>query len=217
VTRPLGRLVWRRGVIVGVPLAYAVLLLFHPIPSSGPALHAIGRTLGAWQVVHVAQLALIGAMGGVLMLLVDGLAGRAATVTRACAVVFVLVYGAYESWTGIATGSLATTAHALPAVDQAAATTLVQAHWESPLLGNGSIGAILGSVAWLAATTAAAVALRHAGAPTRAVVALIASGVLFAPTHVPPFGPTAMLLCAMAGLWAHPVRRTLDRLIQPPA
>ena len=187
--------------LVVVPLAYAGLLLFHPIPGDGAIDHALAHDLATWNLVHVAQLGFIGAMGGAVLWLLHGIAGPAATVGRVAAIVFVLVYGAYETWTGIVTGSLTAAAHDLPAGDQAAAGSLIQAHWESGLLGNGSIGAITGSAAWLVAVTAAALALRGRGAPTGAVITLIASGVVFAPTHVPPAGPLAMALFAVAVIW----------------
>ncbi len=188
----------RLGLVVAVPLAYAVLLLFHPIPEHGPVLHGIDHALDRWTVVHVVQLGFIGAMGGALLWLTRGLAGSTATAARVSAVVFVLAYGAYESWTGIGTGSLIATATGLAGADEHAASVLVQAHWDSVLLGNVSVGAITGSAAWLAATGCAAVALRRAGAPTGAVACLVGSGLLFAPTHVPPFGPIAMVLFAAA-------------------
>jgi hypothetical protein len=184
--------------LVAVPLAYAILLLFHPIPEHGPVLHGIDHALDRWTVVHVAQLAFIGAMGGALLWLTHGLTGRAAVAARVSAVAFVLVYGAYESWTGIGTGSLIATATGLPDADEQAASVLVQAHWDSVLLGNVSVGALAGSTAWLAATVFAAVALRRAGTSTSAAVCLVGSGLLFAPTHVPPFGPIAMVLFALA-------------------
>ena len=187
--------------LVVVPLAYAGLLLFHPIPGDGAIDHALAHDLATWNLVHVAQLGFIGAMGGAVLWLVQGIAGRAATVARVAGVVFVLVYGAYETWTGIVTGSLTAATHDLPAGDQPAAGTLIQAHWESGLLGNGSIGAITGSAAWLIAVSAAAIALRGRGAPRGAVIVLIASGVVFAPTHVPPAGPLAMALFAVAVIW----------------
>ena len=84
-------------------------------------------------------------MGGGVLWLVHGLSAKSATVARVAAVVFVLVYGGYETWTGIATGALTASAHALPADEQSTATQLIQGHRESPLLGNGSAGAITGS------------------------------------------------------------------------
>jgi hypothetical protein len=186
--------------LVAAPLAYAALLLFHPIPDHGPVLHGIDHALDRWTVVHVAQLGFIGAMGGALLWLVHGLTGRAAAVARVSAVVFVLAYGAYESWTGIGTGSLIATASGLPDADQHAMSVVVQAHWDSPVLGNVSVGGIAGAGAWLAGTAAAAAALRRVGASTATVVCLVASGLLFAPTHVPPFGPIAMVLFAAAVL-----------------
>jgi hypothetical protein len=187
--------------LVVVPLAYAGLLLFHPIPGGGAIDHALAHDLATWNLVHVAQLGFIGAMGGAVLWLIQGIAGPAAGAARVAAIVFVLVYGAYETWTGIVTGSLTAAAHDLPAGDQAAASTLIQAHWDSGLLGNGSIGAITGSAAWLVAVTAAAFALRGRAAPTGAVLTLIASGLVFAPTHVPPAGPLAMALFAIAVIW----------------
>ena len=186
--------------LIAAPLAYAALLLFHPIPDHGPVLHGLDHALDRWTVVHVAQLGFIGAMGGALLWLVHGLTGRAATVSRVSAVVFVLAYGAYEAWTGIGTGSLIATASGLSDADQHASSALVQAHWDSPVLGNVSFGGIAGAAAWLAATSSAAVALRRVGATTATVVCLVASGVLFAPTHVPPIGPIAMVLFAAAVL-----------------
>jgi hypothetical protein len=201
--KPPARLIF----LVVVPLAYAGLLLFHPIPGDGAIDHALAHDLATWNLVHVAQLGFIGAMGGAVLWLVQGIAGPAAGIARVAAIVFVLVYGAYETWTGVVTGALTAAAHDLPAGDQAAAGTLIQAHWESSLLGNGSIGAITGSTAWLVAVTAAALALRGRGAPTGAVIALIASGVVFAPTHVPPGGPMAMALFAVAVIWWERSRR----------
>jgi hypothetical protein len=194
---PSGRLLY----LVVVPLAYAGLLLFHPSPGDGGIDQALTHDLAAWNLVHVGQLGFIGAMGGAVLWLVHGVAGTAATVARVAALAFVLVYGAYETWTGIVTGTLSAAAHDLPAGDQAAAGTLIQAHWDSGLLGNGSIGAVTGSAAWLIAVTTAALALRGRGAPTGAVIALIASGLVFAPTHVPPAGPLAMALFAIAVIW----------------
>ena len=43
----------RLGLLVAVPLAYAVVLLFHPIPEHGPVLHGIDHALHRWTVVHV--------------------------------------------------------------------------------------------------------------------------------------------------------------------
>jgi len=206
---PPRRQTWGRPVLLAaVPVAYAGLLLFHPVPGAGSIQHGLDHHLTTWTVVHVAQLGFIGAMGGVILLLVHGLTARSATAARVSAVVFVLVYGAYETWTGIATGALTASAHGLRADEQATAAELIQTHWDSPLLGNGSAGAIAGSAAWLVATVAAALALRGRGAPTGAAVALAGAGVVFTPTHVPPAGPLAMLLFALAVICLERGRRT---------
>jgi hypothetical protein len=182
-------------------VAYAALLLFHPIPEAGPVLHGLAHALDRWNVVHIVQLAFIGVMGAGILWLVRHRSGRTATTARVAAVLFVLLYGAYEAWTGIGTGALVDAAHHLPASGGETATAIVQGHWESALLGNVSVGAIAGSTSWLVATVATGLVVRREGGPRGAVVCLIASGLLFAPTHVPPFGPIAMLLFAAAVVW----------------
>jgi hypothetical protein len=206
----------RRFVLVGVPLAFAALLLFHPIPMPGPIADGINDRLLRWNLVHLAQLLFIGAVGYTLWTLVDGTSVTARRVTRIATVLFVCLYGAYEAWTGIGTGLMTLGASDLDPIARAAAVESIQVHWQSPLLGNLSVGAIAGSTAWLTATVAGAIALRTVRASAPVVITLALSGLVFAPTHVPPFGPIAMALVAFAGyrLDAGQGLRTAGRRLQ---
>jgi hypothetical protein len=193
------RLTRRWVVLVGLPVAYAGLLLFHPVPGPGPIAEAIAGRLFVWNVVHIGQLPFICALGCALWILVGTDRGVAATVARLSGIVFVVTYGAYESWTGIGTGLLTSAAVDLDPPARSAAVAQIQLHWQSPWLGTVSVGAIVGSTAWLVAAAGAASVLRAGGASTVVVMSLALSGLAFAPTHVPPGGPIAMALFAFAG------------------
>lgn len=72
----------RLRFLVGVPLAWAVLLWFQP-GGDGDVIYASLRDeVTAWQIVHVGTLVFIGLMGIALYMLVQDLPGRAATISR---------------------------------------------------------------------------------------------------------------------------------------
>jgi hypothetical protein len=178
---------------VTIPLAYAVLLLFHPIPGAGLVEQGLDHHLTTWNVVHVAQLGFIGAMGGALLWLVHGLTARSAIVARVSAVVFILVYGAYETWTGIATGALT---RQRPWSAGRRAVDGGPAHPGAP--GIAAAGQRLGRRQHGLRRLARRHGRRRAGPAQprgghRCRRRVGGAGLVFAPTHVPPAGPVAML------------------------
>ena len=60
-----------------------------------------------YQIVHAGTLIFIGLMGAALYLLVRALPGTAAKISRLAIGPFVLLYGAWETSIGLATGALA--------------------------------------------------------------------------------------------------------------
>jgi hypothetical protein len=69
------RSAWRRVVLLGAPLALAILEIFHPQPSgAGDAIEQEGWFI--W--FHIIQLPLIGLVALVVYLLTEGLEGRRA-------------------------------------------------------------------------------------------------------------------------------------------
>ncbi len=100
--------------LIGVPLAWAVVLLFHPAPDPQNLLESLRGGTTRWLIVHFATLLFIGLMGVVLHLLLSGMTGPAARVGRFATWPFVLFYGAGEALLGIAVGVLARYANDLP-------------------------------------------------------------------------------------------------------
>ena len=134
-----------------VPLAFAALLLAHPMGDSFYEIASESNT--TWLIVHVGALVLFPAMAGVVWQMLRGADGRAATFSRAALLVFAVFYTAWEVMTGVATGVLAQ-AGDVEGVER------ITTHWLSGELGVlNSIGAL----AWTGAIAAAVVALRREG------------------------------------------------------
>ena len=155
--------------MLAVPLGWATLLPFHPNPTND--IHAgLSHQTTRWLIVHVGSMVCIGLMAGVLWLLVCDLAGRAAWISRAAIVPYVLFYGAGEAILGVATGVLVRHADAVPAAQRSAAAAAVRALWDDVLSDDLIIG--VGGVARVIAVTQAAVAHRQSGAPLGVAVLL---------------------------------------------
>ena len=182
----------RRLLLLSGPLAFAGLTLLHPHDDP----HELGDAVGRWLVVHALQLVLSVLLAYSIWILLDGLAGRAASIARAALPVF-LVFSAFDAVAGLSTGWLARDAHNHPKGDQDvindAIVELFHGNW---LTGNLSVAGAVTAFAWLAVALGAAVALRRAGAD-RLTVAAMAGASLFA-SHPPPFGTIGLLALAVA-------------------
>ena len=96
--------------LIGVPLAWAVVLLFHPTGEGEAITYAdvqdeVTRSL----VVHLGMVVFIPLMSGVVYLLVRGIESTAARVCRIALVFFVVFYGALRCWLALARASSSTT------------------------------------------------------------------------------------------------------------
>jgi len=186
--------------LIGVPLAWAVLLLFHPGGEASDVYGSARDDVTAFLVVHLGTLLFIPLMAGAIYLLLRGIPGTAAKVARISLIPFVVFYSAWETLQGIANGVLVDQVNALPPADRAAGAELVQDFAESPLVRDMGVLGSLGSLALIVATIAAGMALkREAGAPTSVAVLLGISGFLIS-AHPPPFGPTGLALFIAAVL-----------------
>ena len=177
-----------------MPLAWAVLLLFHPAPDANDIFGSLREDADAWLIVHLGSLLFIGLTGAVLYMLLRDLRGSIATLGRVAIGTFVLFYGAAEATSGVATGTLVQYVSDLPSDEQATAAGVVQALWDD--LISGDLLFLVGSVAWVGAVIAAAEAYRQVGAPQIASILLALSAV--AVFHAPPIGPIGLLLLAGA-------------------
>jgi hypothetical protein len=189
--RPLTRN--ETAFVIGVPIAWAILLLFHP-GGEGDAIYAeIQDETTEMLVVHVGMLIFLPLFAIVIYLLLRGIETTAATVARWALIPFVVFYAAWESLQGIANGILVDQANGLPEADRGVAAELIQDFAESPLARDFGVFAIIGSVALLTAAIAMGLALRDAGAPAWAPAVFGIAGLLIS-GHPPPFGPIGLLM-----------------------
>jgi hypothetical protein len=190
----------RRLIVFGAPAAVAAVTLLHPVVRDAPSRDLDGRVT-LWLTVHLLQLPLFGLLAAAMWLLVAGLPGRAAQVSRLAVLPFAVFYAAFDALVGIATGLMLRHAAELPGA-AATADGLWAERLRDPWVGAVVLPAVLG---WVVAGAAAAVALARAGAPRAAVVALVLATALFGVDHAPPFGPLAMvaLLAAVVLLERH--------------
>ena len=182
--------------LIGVPLAWAVLLWFHPSVAADDVYGSLRDQVATYQIVHIGTLAFIGLMGVALYLLVRDLPGGAARISRLAIGVFVLFYAAWETVIGLATGALVQHGNDVPADERPAVSDAIQSLQENIVVGEMSVAAVLGGVAWIVAVIAAAVAYRRVGAPVVVSVLLGLSAVVI--SHPPPIGPFGLLCFAAA-------------------
>ena len=209
--------VYLRGLfLVSTPLVLAVVLWWHP--AGGDEIYeGVRHDVGAWLFVHTAMLLLIPFLGLAVFLLLRGLEGLAASVSRIALVFFLVFYTAYEVTVGVGTGLLVDYANGLPAADQAVVADAIQDYNENAIVGDpASFSLILGFFGWVVAMLAAAVAFRRAGAGW-AVTLLLGASAIFA-VHPPPIGPAGLVcLAAAAALIVRRQARDARALAAPPA
>jgi hypothetical protein len=204
------RLVLRRVVLLGAPLALALLEIFHPErPSS--ASEAVEQ--GGWFMwFHFIQLPLIGLIALAVYLLTDGLEGRAVSVSRWAIGVFAVFFSAYDAAAGIATGYALRNAQGLSAGAQAAVYEAVK---DMPVLSLIFGLSVVGTLAWVVALIAAAMALRRAGASRVPFILLILAGVFLMGGHPYPAGTLAFGSFFLATAWLELAQGRLTSDSQP--
>jgi hypothetical protein len=181
---------------IGAPLAWAVLLWFHPDVDRDDVYGSLRDEVTTYQIVHVGTLIFIGLIGAALYLLVRDLPGRAARVSRIAIGPFVLLYGAWETVIGLAIPVMVQHANDAPVRQRPAISDTIQAVGTDAIVGDPGVVGSLGAVAWVVAAISAAVAYRGVGAPTLAWVLLGLS--LLVVSHPPPIGPVALVFFSVA-------------------
>src|SRR5512144_2234573 len=98
----LGALSLRRSaLIVGAPLALAVLEIFHPHPDD-----LLDVDVKTWLTIHYAQILLFPLSAWAVAALVHGHAGLASAICRAAMFVFAVAFVAFDTVAGVVTGVL---------------------------------------------------------------------------------------------------------------
>jgi hypothetical protein len=185
----------RHALLVGVPLAFAVILSLHPMISDWEGLQDVTTR---FQIVHVAMVLAIPLLAVGIHSLLGGLRGRAAAVGRVALIPFVAFYVPYVAFEGIALGVLGQELNGLSADQRdAVAADMVENFARNPILGEPGIFWALGSTAWFVVIVSTVVAFRRAGAPLTLQLLLGASALIGA--HAPPLAPIGWLCFAAAG------------------
>jgi hypothetical protein len=184
------------ALTIGAPLAWAVLLWFHPDVDPNHVYADLREDVVAYQIVHVGTLVFIGLTGLALYLLVRDMPGRAARISRLAIGPFVLLYAAWESVVGLAIGALVQHGNDAPARQRPAVADAIQSLGDNVIVGDAGIVGLVGALAWIVAVIAAAIAYRQVGAPLLATI-LLALSFLVA-SHPPPLGPIGLLCFAGA-------------------
>jgi hypothetical protein len=187
--------------LIGVPLLWAVLLLFHP-GGEGTELtyQEVQDKVTAWLVVHIGMMLFIPLMAAVVYLLLRGVEGTAARISRIALVPFVVFYSTWEALQGIGVGILVDEVNKLPQTERATGADLVHDFADNILIRNFGVFGNIGSLALITAMIAAGVALRrHASAPLSVAALLGLSGFLIT-AHPPPYGPIGLALFIAAVL-----------------
>ncbi len=187
----------RRLVLIAAPLLLAASLWRHP--AGGEDVYAgVRDDVGDWLFVHTSFLLFTPLLGIAAYLLLRGIEGRAADVSRIAIVFFLVFYTAYEVTVGAATAVLVDYANDLPAAEQTAVAGAIQDLNRNALLSDPSISMVLGLLGWVVGMVAAAIAFRRAGAawPLTLLVGLAS---IFA-IHPPPIGPLGLACFAAAAV-----------------
>jgi hypothetical protein len=187
----------RRVFLVATPLALAVVLWFHP-PGGTNVYEGVRDDVGAWLFVHTAFLLFTPLIAIGVFLLLNGIKGRAAAVSRVALIFFLVFYTAWEVTIGVGTGILVDYANGLPAAEQAVVADAIQDYNRNAIVADPSVSFVLGVLGWFVALVAAAVAFNRAGAGWPVTV-LVGFAALFA-VHPPPIGPIGLVCLAAAAV-----------------
>jgi hypothetical protein len=185
----------RRTLLIVPPFALAVLEVFHPQPDANArALMDVSTWFAGF---HVLQLCLTGLLAlSVLLLAADfGVAGSWAT--RIGLGLFLVFFSAYEAVAGIGTGLAMRSARGLSVEQQEGVFTVVR-DW--PGLAAPFALSILGTLGWVVAVGALALAARRQGAPRTVWVALALAALFLLAGHPFPGGTLAFGSFALAAL-----------------
>ena len=176
----------RRVLLLGPPLALALLEIIHPQPDeNAQALMDVSTWFAGF---HVIQLALTGFVGLSVLLLADSFGRADAWVTRVGIGVFLVFFSAYDSVAGIGTGLAMRSARDLSAVQQEGVFEVVK-DW--PAVGPPFALSIVGTLGWVVAVGALALAARRQGAPRREWILVGLAAVFLLGGHPFPMGTLA--------------------------
>lgn len=186
-----------RMFLAGAPLAFAALLMLHPL-GEGTLYDSVAADTTPWLLVHFGAAALFPTMAWVVWQMIRGIPGRAAAIARVALPVFAVGYGVFEAVFGIASGIIAQEGNAADGAGRQALADTVNRIATHPVVGEFGVFNSIGAVAWIVAVSAALIALKGVGVRRGALV-LLGIGTLMV-QHVPPIGPVALVCLSAASV-----------------
>jgi len=214
----------RRVIPIATPLLTFILLIAHPLPAQAQLVPVdelgdldwyslLEPIADAFLVVHVLFSLCLALLATSVFLLLEGLGGIAAGLSRACAFFFGVSYIVYETIIGTVTAMLVRGARALPPGDQAVIGGAIQRNFTDPILGDlPSVVSLVAWLTWVLAVVLAAVALRRSGMPLAPCVLLGLSSIFV--SHASMLGPLGMLFFLLADVAMERAGSPAD-IIQP--
>lgn len=178
-----------RVVLIGVPLAWAILLIFHPTGAGDEFYPIVRDEVTMWQVVHIGTMVFVPLMAGVVVLLLRGINGRTGVISRVAVALFAVVYMAWEVMIGIGNGVLIDKVNQLSHSEQAVGASVVEKFTDSGLVRALEL---TGTGAWIVALIATGTALVRQRRASRMVLALLVLSALPTAWHVAPFGQVGL-------------------------
>jgi hypothetical protein len=176
----------RRVLLLGPPLLLAGFEVVHPQPEMN--VQAIMDASTWFATFHVIQLALIGLVGMSVLLLADSFGRATAWANRIGVGMFLVFFSAYDTLAGIGTGLAMYTARDLPAAQQEGVFAVVK-DW--PGVGPVFALSIVGTLGWVVAVGALALAARRLGASHLEWIAVALAAVFLLGGHPFPWGTLA--------------------------
>jgi hypothetical protein len=125
---------------------------------------------------------------------VSGVQSAPAVIARVALAVFAVAYAAFDTFAGLATGSIACIGTALGPAEQKTALTLLLGLWSGPAIPALFL---LGTTAWMVGAAAVAFTLWKGRAPPVPVALIAVAAPLLFLDHPPPFGPITFGLVAV--------------------
>lgn len=189
----------RRILVIGVPMAFAVISVFHP---QVDPIADLADQVTWWITLHLLQIPMLLLMGCAILALGWSSSGRAATVSRVAALVFIAVYPAYDAFAGLGSGYLVQHAEGMDSATQSVLYEAAAGLIESPI---DSVVYVVGTLAWMVAVVSLGLALRGGPGGRAVPVLFVASGLILI-DHGGVFGLVSFSLFA-AGAALHSFAR----------
>ncbi len=186
----------RRVLMLAPPLALALLELVHPAPDVNA--EAVMDVATWFAVFHAIQLVLIGLVGLSVLLLADSFGYATAWTTRLGVGAFLVFFSAYDAIAGISTGLAMRNARDLPPAQQEGVWVTVK-DWPGFDPAVFSLN-VVGTLAWVVAVGALALAARRRGAPRAQWILIGLAALALLGGHPRPFGTIAFASLFVAAL-----------------